>query len=398
MDLIKLDQRYILNTYKRLPLEIVKAKGSYLYDHQGNKYLDMFAGIAVSSLGHLHPMVIRAMKKQMKKNLHLSNYFVSEPLIDLAQGLVSKSFASKVFFTNSGTEAIEASIKLVRKYGRTMNQDKIKIITLSESFHGRTMGGLSLTAQPKYQESFLPLLPGIIYVERNNINELKKVINHDVCAIFIEMIQGESGIQVLSKDFIDELIRLASEYNVLIVADEIQTGLLRTGKLFAYENTNLIPDVLTLAKSLGGGLPLGAMLVSKSLEEVLKVGDHGTTFGGNPLAAASGLATFKILSNDIMIEEVQRKSKYLLEQLSIMKDKYSMIKEIRGNGLMIGIEIGDFAEKIKNEAQIKKVLLNVTNQTVIRLLPPLNITHKELDVFLEVFESILISLRNNQNG
>ncbi|MBU1143499.1 MAG: aspartate aminotransferase family protein [Firmicutes bacterium] len=398
MDLIKLDQDYILNTYKRLPIEIVKAKGSYLYDQMGNKYLDMFAGIAVSSLGHLHPKVIQAMKKQMKKNLHLSNYFVSEPLVDLAKGLVSKSFASKVFFTNSGTEAIEASIKLARKYGKTISPNKFKIITLSESFHGRTMGGLTLTAQPKYQESFLPLLPGITYVERNNIKELRKAMNRDVCAIFIEMIQGESGIQVLSREYIDELIKLSKEFKVLIVADEIQTGLLRTGKLFAYEHTNLIPDVLTLAKSLGGGLPLGAMLVSKSLEDILKAGDHGTTFGGNPLAAASGLATFTILSSAIMIQEVQAKSDYLFEKLNSLKNRYKIIKEIRGKGLMIGIEVGEFADKIKNEALAKKVLLNVTNQTVIRLLPPLNMTYKDLDIFLNIFESIFISINTNKNG
>ncbi len=398
MDLFNLDQNYILNTYKRMPLTIKKAKGSYLYDDKGNKYLDMFSGIAVSSLGHLHPKVIQAMKKQMKKNLHLSNYFISKPLVSLAEGLVNHSFASKVFFTNSGAEAIEASIKLVRKYGKTISPDKFKIITLSESFHGRTMGGLSLTAQPKYQESFLPLLPGVIYVERNNINELKNAVKEDVCAVFIEMIQGESGVQVLSKEFVDELIRLSKEHKVLIVADEIQTGLLRTGKLFAYEHTNLIPDVLTLAKSLGGGLPLGAMLVSKSLENVLKAGDHGTTFGGNPLAAASGLATFEILSNPKMILEVQEKSSYLFEELNKLKLKYEIIKEIRGKGLMIGLEVGKYADQIKSEALNKHVLLNVTNQTVIRLLPPLNMTYKDLKVFLDVIESILISLKTNQNG
>lgn len=398
MDLFNLDQNYILNTYKRMPLTIKKAKGSYLYDDKGNKYLDMFSGIAVSSLGHLHPKVIQAMKKQMKKNLHLSNYFISKPLVSLAEGLVNHSFASKVFFTNSGAEAIEASIKLVRKYGKMISPDKFKIITLSESFHGRTMGGLSLTAQPKYQESFLPLLPGVIYVERNNINELKNAVKEDVCAVFIEMIQGESGVQVLSKEFVDELIRLSKEHKVLIVADEIQTGLLRTGKLFAYEHTNLIPDVLTLAKSLGGGLPLGAMLVSKSLENVLKAGDHGTTFGGNPLAAASGLATFEILSNPQMILEVQEKSSYLFEELNKLKLKYEIIKEIRGKGLMIGLEVGKYADQIKSEALNKHVLLNVTNQTVIRLLPPLNMTYKDLKVFLDVIESILISLKTNQNG
>jgi len=392
MDLFELDQKYILNTYKRMPLEIVKAKGSYLYDEKNNKYLDMFSGIAVSSLGHLHPHIIRAMKEQMKKNLHLSNYFVSRPLVNLAEGLVKNSFASKVFFTNSGAEAIEASIKLARKYGKSINPNKFKIVALTESFHGRTMGGLSLTAQYKYQEPFLPLLPGVAYVKRNDVTELKNAMNDDVCAIFIEMIQGESGIQVLTEEFIDEIISSAKAHQILVVSDEIQTGLLRTGKLFAYEHTKLVPDILTLAKSLGGGLPLGAMLVSQSIENVLKAGDHGTTFGGNPLAAASGLASFQILSNESMILEVQEKSQWLFQELNQLKSKYSIIKEIRGKGLMIGIEVGEFAEQIKREAFAKNVLLNITNQTVIRLLPPLNISYKDLKVFLNTFENILNTL------
>jgi len=395
MGLFELDQNYILNTYKRLPLEVVKAKGSYLFDEKNNKYLDMFSGIAVSSLGHLHPKVIKAMKDQMKKNLHLSNYFVSKPLVELAEGLVKNSFASKVFFTNSGAEAIEASIKLARKYGKSIDANKFKMIALTESFHGRTMGGLSLTAQYKYQEPFLPLLPGVTYVKRNDVTELKNAMNDDVCAIFVEMIQGESGIQELSKEFIDVMIKTSKEYQVLLIADEIQTGLLRTGKLFAYQHTDLIPDILTLAKSLGGGLPLGAMLVSESLENVLKAGDHGTTFGGNPLAAASGLASFQILSSESMVLEVQEKSKWLFEQLIELKSKYNIIKVIRGKGLMIGIEVGEFAEQIKTEAFAKKLLLNITNQTVIRLLPPLNISYKDLKVFLNTFENILITLKSS---
>ncbi|MDO9628722.1 MAG: aminotransferase class III-fold pyridoxal phosphate-dependent enzyme, partial [Acholeplasmataceae bacterium] len=256
-----------------------------------------------------------------------------------------------------------------------------------------TMGGLSLTAQPKYQESFLPLLPGISYVERNNIKQLKQEMNVDVCAIFIEMIQGESGVQPLTTEYINELIILSKKYKILVVADEIQTGLLRTGKLFAYQHTNLIPDVLTLAKSLGGGLPIGAMLVSKELENVMKPGDHGSTFGGNPLAAASGLATFEELSSEHMILQVQEKSVWLFAQLKELQSRYKIIKEIRGKGLMIGIEVGTYAEQIKAQAFEHKVLINVTNQTVIRLLPPLNVSYKDLNLFLNVFESILITLK-----
>lgn len=391
MEFIKKDQQFILNTYNRMPIDVKKAKGSYIYDIKGNKYLDMFSGIAVTSLGHLHPKVMQAMKKQMKQYLHLSNYFVSKPLVELAEGLVKNSFASKVFFTNSGAEAIEASIKLVRKFGKNIHSNKVNIITLTESFHGRTMGGLSLTAQPKYQESFHPLLPGITYVERNNVEKLIEAIDDNVCAIFVEMIQGESGIQVLNDDFVDALIQQSKKHQVLIVVDEIQTGLLRTGKLFAYEHTKLIPDILTLAKSLGGGIPLGAMLVNQTLEHVLKAGDHGSTFGGNPLAAASGLKTFQILSDEKMIQSVQEKSKWLFQKLHDLKVKYPAIKDIRGQGMMIGIDVSDQAQRIKNEALKHHVLINVTNQTVIRLLPPLNIRYKELKAFLKVFETLLKS-------
>ncbi|MCR3905594.1 MAG: acetylornithine/succinylornithine family transaminase [Tenericutes bacterium] len=389
MSNFNLDQKYILNTYKRLPIEIKKGRGSYLYDIHNKKYLDMYAGIAVSSLGHHHPKIIKAIKKQSKDHLHLSNYFVFKSSSLLAQKLVEHSFASKVFFTNSGTEAIEAALKLVRKYGKSINASKTKVIALDEAFHGRTYGGLSLTGQPKYQEAFKPLVPDIIHIERNNIKALEQVVSSDVCAIFIEMIQGESGIQSLSDEFIEAISKYSIKHEILVVADEIQTGLLRTGKLFAYEHTNLTPDLLTLAKSLGGGLPLGALLVSKKLENVLKPGDHGTTFGGNPLSCATGLAVINELTKPEMILDVYKKSGYLFEQLKSIKNKYPIISEIRGSGLMIGIEVGDKALEIQQKALELGVLLNVTNQTVIRLLPPLNIQRKELDEFINIFENVL---------
>lgn len=389
MNSLTKDATYVLNTYRRLPIEIKKAKGSYLYDHQGKKYLDMYAGIAVNSVGHLHPTVRRAIQLQLKKHMHLSNFFVSETQNEFAKKLVEFSFASKVFFTNSGTEAIEASFKLARKYGKSIHPDKMEVIALHESFHGRTMGGLSLTGQPKYQESFTPLIPHVIHLERNNVEALRHAVNDKTCAIFLEMVQGESGIHTLTDEFIAEIESLKKQFQFLVVADEVQTGLMRTGKLFAYQHTALVPDIMTLAKSLGGGLPLGAMLVSKSFEHVLKPGDHGSTFGGNPVSCAAGLATFNLLTSAGFQNHLLAKGNTLINGLLEVQKKYPIIKDIRGKGMMIGIEIDGDAEAIKLRALKAGLLLNVTNRNVIRLLPPLTISYHEIHLFLKTFEQIL---------
>jgi predicted acetylornithine/succinylornithine family transaminase len=389
MNSLTKDSNYVLNTYKRLPIVVKKAKGSYIYDQQGRKYLDMYAGIAVNSVGHSNIRVRRAIETQLKKHMHLSNYFVSETQNELAKKLVEYSFASKVFFTNSGTEAIEASFKLARKYGKSISSDKFEVIALHESFHGRTMGGLSLTGQPKYQEAFAPLVPGVVHIEKNNIEALKKAVSSKTCAIFIEMVQGESGIHVLTDAFLNEIIQLKETHQFLIIADEVQTGLMRTGKLFAYQHTKLVPDVLTLAKSLGGGLPLGAMLVSQSLENVLKPGDHGSTFGGNPVSCAAGLATFMIITSAGFQNALLSKSNLLMRGLLDIQKVSPSIKAVRGLGMMIGIEIDGDAELIKNRAMKAGLLLNVTHKNVIRLLPPLTLSMHEIQQFLKIFRQIL---------
>jgi acetylornithine/N-succinyldiaminopimelate aminotransferase len=392
-NIFELDKNYILNTYKRLPIEVKYAKGSFIYDIHNNKYLDMFSGIAVNSLGHLHKEVIKEIKLQLKKYMHLSNYFTSSNTVNLAKLLVEKSVFSKVFFTNSGTEAIEASIKLVKKYGKSIHKDKIEMIALNDSFHGRTIGGLSLTGQDKYKQDFLPLLDRVVHVDRNDIDGLNKAFNSNTCAIFLEIVQGESGVIELSDEFLNKVNELSKKHQVLIVVDEIQTGILRTGKLFAYLHKSIQPDIMTLAKSLGGGLPLGAMLVKKELENVLSFGDHGSTFGGNPLATAAGLKTFEILSSDDMILKVNEKSKLLFNKLKLLKIKYEMINEVRGLGLMIGIDCGIYANQIKDIALKNGLLLNVTNQSIIRLLPPLNISDKEIKLFLVKFENTLKEIK-----
>ncbi len=385
------DKTYVLNLYNRLNINIVNGEGSYLYDDQGNSYLDMFSGIAVNNLGHGNPAVKVAVIKQMDLYFHLSNFFPSESVISLAKVLVENSFASKVFFSNSGTEANEAAIKLARKYGLSKHIDKTEMLSLHGSFHGRTVGGMTLTGQEKYKESFKPILPGVSHVLFNDCQDLASKVSDKTCAFFIEMIQGEGGITEVSEEFMTELVELSKKHDFLIIVDEIQTGLGRAGDLFAYEKFEFTPHIVTLAKSLGGGLPIGAMLVAPELESVLLPGDHGSTFGGNPVAAAAGTAVLDILTSNGFLDDVKSKSIYLIKRLNeIALAHPEIIREVRGRGLIIGIEMyDDLANKVKAESLAKGLLLNVTRGNVIRLLPPLTISYAELDLFLSIFESLL---------
>lgn len=383
------DKKYILNLYNRLNLEVERAEGVYLYDKDNNKYLDMYSGISVNNLGY-DKGIAKAIKNQVDKYIHLSNYFVSEPTVNLAKLLVDNSFASKVYFSNSGTEANEGALKLCRKYGRSINEDKVEILSALNSFHGRTCGGLTLTGQEKYQKDFKPLLSGVNYFEFNNIESLRKCVSENTCAVFLEVIQGEGGIVEVSQEFINEVVKLSKIYDFLIVIDEIQTGIGRSGDLFAFEKYNFTPDVVTLAKSIGGGLPLGAILVSERLEEILKIGDHGSTFGGNPVACAAGEFVLDKVVNTNLLDEVRGKSKYILDELQkLKKDFPTLVKEIRGRGMMIGVDVGENAVAIRDNAMENNLLLNVTNKTVIRLLPPLCISYNEINEFLEKFRDIL---------
>lgn len=393
MDTYSEDKEYILNLYQRLPLEIVKGEGLYLYDAEGKAYLDFYSGIAVNALGQRHPKVMEAIKSQLESFLHLSNYFTAPSLVDLAKTLVEKSFASKVFFSNSGTEANEAMIKLAKKYGKEKSPSKVNFVALERGFHGRTLGGMTLTGNELSKENFSPLMPGVRHVPLNDVDALISAVDSDTCGIVFEILQGEAGVKLLTEEFIETIKELATKYDALILVDEVQTGLMRTGKLFAYEHFNLQPDVMTLAKALGGGLPLGAMLVSKRLEDVLKPGDHGSTFGGNPLAAAAGNAIISVIMEEGLEENVNNMSGLLFTGLQELKNKFpKYILEIRGLGLMIGIDAGEYAMRIRDEAMDRGVLLNVTNSSVIRLLPALILTEKEVNLFLETLEKVLKGL------
>lgn len=385
------DKTYLLNVYNRIDINIVHGEGTYLYDDGGRAYLDMYSGIAVNNLGHGNKAVKAAVMTQMDRYFHLSNFFPSTPVVALAKLLVENSFASKVFFSNSGTEANEAAIKLARKYGRSKHGDKTELLSFHGSFHGRTLGGMTLTGQDKYKESFKPVLPDVNHVGFNDIQDLTSKVSDKTCAFFIEIIQGEGGISEVSETFIESLVALSQKHDFLIIVDEIQTGLGRAGDLFAYEKYAFKPHIVTLAKSLGGGLPIGAMLVAPELESVLLPGDHGSTFGGNPIACAAGTAVMEILTTDGFLEEVKSKGNYLLDRLNeIALAHPESIVEVRGRGLILGVEMaGDLANTLKKEALDNGLLLNVTRGNVIRLLPPLTISLPEIDSFLNLFVSLL---------
>lgn len=383
------DKKYILNTYNRLDLIIDKGEGSYVFDIDGNKYLDMYSGISVNNLGH-DKGIVEAIIKQASKYMHLSNYFVSEPVVNLAKLLVENTFASKVFFTNSGTESNEAAIKLCRKYGKQTSKNKYELLSAYNSFHGRTTGALALTGQEKYQKNFMPLIPGVSHFKYNDIEDLRSKVNENTCGLFLEIIQGEGGIVEICKEFMDEAVKLSKKYDFLIVIDEIQAGMGRTGDLFAYEQYNFKPHIVTISKSVGGGIPLGAMLVSEDVQNVLQPGDHGSTFAANPVSCAGGEYVMNKLVNTDLCNEVKSKGNYLKIKLNNLKENYPhIIKDVRGRGLMIGIDVGQYTNDIKKIAQENRLLLNSTNNTIIRLLPSLCITTDEINEFLTIFEKIL---------
>lgn len=390
MNLLRLDAEVVLPLYKRMPLEIEKGEGNYLIDVNGKKYLDFASGIAVNALGYQHPAVIEAVRDQMSRFMHVSNYITSKPVVELSKLLVAHSFASKVFFANSGTEANEAMLKLAKKFGQGIHKNKTKLIALHGGFHGRTLGSMSLTGNTTYKSQFEPLMPGVVHVPINDIQALEKAMDESVCGIFIELVQGEAGVHLLTQAFAKAVEKAARENQALILLDEVQTGLMRTGKLFAYEHYDLTPDAMTLAKALGGGLPLGAMLVSQKLESVLEAGEHGSTFGGNPVSAAAGLAVIKELLNEKNQNHVVSIANYLKKELTARQKKYpDKIKSVRGMGLMLGIELFENAQIFKEMALANGLITNTTAKNVVRLLPPLTINTHEVNQFLKVLDIYL---------
>lgn len=387
----ELDKKYYMNTFgERIPVSFAKGEGIKLYSDDGDVYTDFLAGIAVSAVGHNHKTLVDAIKNQAEKVLHVSNYYYIEEQSKLAENICKNSVADKVFFANSGAEANEGAIKLAKIYQyKKGNPQKYEIITLVNSFHGRTLATVAATGQEKFQKPFAPLTPGFKYVNINDINALKEAINENTCAVMMEMIQGESGVNPVDEAYVKEVCALCKEKDIIFICDEVQTGMGRTGKLFAYEHYGITPDIFTLAKALGGGVPIGAVCAIDSVAESFAPGDHGSTFGGNPLACAAANAVFKIFEEEKLVENSARVGAYLKEKLEALKEKCDAIKEVRGKGLMIGVELkaGNAAD-IKHKLFDEKYLVGAT-ATTIRLLPPLVITEKDADDFVKVFEKVL---------
>ncbi len=386
LKLLEREKKYFLNTYNRIPLEVIHGEGVYLYTSDGKKYLDFFSGLGVNALGYSHPKIIKAIKDQSEKFAHLSNYYITDIQMEFAELLLKHSGMKKIFLTNSGTEAIEAALKLLRKkYG----SDR-KVFSLTNSFHGRTYGALSLTARGKYREAFKPLLPGIYQLDFNNLDDLKQKIDKTTSAIFLEFIQGEGGINLLSQEYINLLKDLRDNYGFAVVADEIQSGIGRTGKAFAFEHFKIIPDIIVSAKAIGGGLPLGALLTSGDYADVFIPGDHGTTFGGNPVACAAGKVVLDEVFENDLVGSVAKLGEYFIQKLNELKELYpDKIKEVRGKGFMIGIEILNSGKEIVEQMRERNILINSTNVNTLRILPPLIATKTEIDVFLESFEKVI---------
>lgn len=380
-----------MNTYGRYPIAMVKGKGSWVWDADGKKYLDFVTGIAVNNLGHCHPNLTKAIREQSKQLVQPCNLFHIEKQGEFAKLLVENSFADKVFFCNSGTEANEGAIKLARKWGGAMG-GKYKIIHAKDAFHGRSMGSLSATSKT-YQEGFKPLVPGFKSIPYGKVESLEKALKDDkICAVMLEPIQGENGVILPPDGYLKKVRSLCTKHKVLLILDEVQVGVGRTGKLFAYEQYGIKPDIMTLSKALGGGIPCGAFLTTNKVAKHLAPGMHGTTLGGNPLAMSTGLAVFNTISEEGLLDGATDQGQYFLEKLKELSETYKKeIKEVRGKGLILGIEFKnpDTAKKVVNNCIENGLLTILTNKKVMRILPPLNVKQKEIDLAVKTIHKAL---------
>jgi len=390
INIFEREEEVLLQTYKRIPIQISHGEGVYLYSVDGKKYLDFFSGLAVNALGYGNKKVIQAIEEQIKKFIHLSNYYVNSPQIELAERLIKYSGLSKVFFTNSGTEAVEASLKLIRKY---FGPEKI-IITFSNAFHGRTYGSLSLSGKEKYKKYFSPLLPNIIQLEFNDVEQLENNVDANTAAIYIEFMQGEGGINVASNQFVETIEDLRNKYKFALVADEVQSGIGRTGKPFAFNHYEIEPDLIIVAKAIGGGLPLGALITNKKYENVFDRGDHGSTFGGNPVACAAGLAVMDEVFKTGLVNDVASLGEYFKSELNLIhREHTNKIKDVRGFGFLLGVELHKPCVSFVDELRDKEILVNCTSENVLRILPPLIATKENIDYFINIFTDILSEYR-----
>ncbi|TSK04421.1 MAG: acetylornithine transaminase [Geobacter sp.] len=391
---IEKGDKYIMKTYGRYPLVPVKGEGCYLWDADGKRYLDFLAGVAVNNLGHCHPKVTAALAKQAAELIHCSNYYNIPTQIELAELLCNLSFADKAFFCNSGAEANEAAIKLARKYSREKyGVDRYEIITAISSFHGRTMATVSATGQEKVQKFFDPLLHGFRHIPFNDAQALREAIGPCTCAVMLEPIQGEGGVVVPDAAYFQEVRKICDENNLILIFDEVQVGMGRTGKMFAHEHFGITPDIMTLAKALAGGAPIGAMLATDRLAESFTPGTHGSTFGGNPLVTAAAVATIRAIQEEGILNRTEEMGEYLMGELEALHKKFpSLIKDVRGIGLMIGVELAIPGGDIVKTALSRGLLLNCAQEKVLRFVPPLIVGKKEVDDMIAGLTEILAAM------
>jgi acetylornithine aminotransferase len=390
---IEKSDRYVMRTYGRYPIVPVRGEGCRLWDADGKEYLDFLGGVAVNNLGHCHPKVVAALQKQAAELIHCSNYYQIPQQIELAELLCIHSFADKAFFCNSGAEANEAAIKLARKYSRdTYGPERYEIITAADSFHGRTMATVSATGQEKVQRFFDPLLHGFKHVPFDDVDALEGAVTPTTCAIMLEPIQGEGGVNVPSPGYFQEVRRICDKHDLILIFDEVQVGMGRTGKLFAYEHFDIVPDIMTLAKALAGGAPIGTMLATDRFAAAFVPGTHGSTFGGNPLVCAAAIATVRTILEDGILNRCEEIGEYLEGELESLQHKYPFVKEVRGIGLMIGMALDIPAGEIVKKGHERGVLLNVTHDTVLRFVPPLTVTKQEINQMIAILDGIFAEI------
>jgi len=389
-EMIKLYDEYVMNSYIRVPLSIVKGKGVTVWDAEGKEYMDFFPGWAVSGLGHCHPAVVDFVKKQAEVILHVSNNYYHNWQAELAKKIVDNSFKGKVFFSNSGAEANECAIKAARKYGKGK---RYEIITTLRSFHGRTMACIAATGQDKVKIGFEPMLEGFKYVEFNDIDALKKAVSDKTVAFMFEVIQGEGGINIADQAYLAGVKQLCKERDILLIIDEVQTGMGRTGKMFAYQNFDIDPDIMSLAKSLGGGLPIGATVAKNKIADLMVPGTHGSTFGGSPIVCAAALGVFEAIEKGDLLKKTREMGKYLVKKLYGLKKDFPFIKEVRGIGLMVGVELSIEGDAIYKKCMEKGLLINCTQKNVLRILPPMIITEKDIDSAIKIINDVMKEIK-----
>ena len=392
-ELIGASNKYLANTYARFPMVLVRGRGVRLWDSDGKEYLDCVGGIAVDALGHCHPKMVEAIRAQAEILIHVSNLYHIEPQIRLAQLLCEQSFADRAFFCNSGAEANEAAIKLARKYAKDhWNSDRVDIITMHHAFHGRTLATVTATGNAKYQHGFEPLLPGFKHVPYDNLQAVERAIDARTCAVLVEPVQGEGGVNVPAADYLPGLRRLCDEAGILLILDEVQSGMGRTGKLFAYQHWGVEPDILTLAKALAGGIPMGAMLAREAVAASFVPGTHASTFGGTPFVSAVALAVVTTMLADDLPGNAARVGKYFLDRLQGLRAAYPVIRAVRGKGLILGMEVAVPARGIVVACMERGLLVLTAGDNVVRFVPPLILTEGDVDQAVTVLEAALKAL------